>query len=322
MSMTQSHKQRGFMAIVLIVFLVVFVAIAASIVSMTTSGTRTAADHVQASAALFMAESGLEWAAREMFGVDDPQDECEALDGASSNVNDSGTFTITAAQYLDGDDGEVCRVTSVGAVGSTSRTITASVRIITGDGEVGSIFDDSTLWEDSDFPGFADDPFRPDGVLHLNRNNGCSGPDSFVATDTAANISEILEPGFDGTDTVYFAFNVVDVQSAPSCSPGDSRLRITVTHSGGSVIQCNWFMLAGTTDCPPGAGAGSLVDAYDTVVELGIGFASSSVEEIEIRTIWDSGVQWIELADACIGPQSWCAPNDDPVVAGSWDENP
>lgn len=312
------RHQRGFLAIVLVVFLVVFVAMAAAIVSMSTSGARSAADHVQGSAALYLAESGIEWAAREMFDVNDPQDDCEALAGASNTVNASGSFTITAAQYFDDDDGEACRVTSVGAVAPASRTVSASVRIFTGSGEVGSIFDNPPLWTTGPNPFGNVSP----GVLTLNRNSPCAGPGSTFASAGPGVITDSFNPG----DVVYFAADFFLDRGNPA--PGVSILRITIEHDNG-VAQCNIDISSPFTS-PCAANAGDpLYDAYNLVLKLGDGFGATQINSVHIEADWEvapgSPACDIRLVDACIGRQSHCLgfePTSDPVIEGSWDENP
>jgi hypothetical protein len=332
--MITHRRQQGFMAIVLVVFLVVFVVIAASIVSMTTSGARGAADHVTASSALFMAESGIEWAARELFDADNPQADCEALEAQSREVNDGGSFEISFAEYRT--DSESCLLTSRGSNGAAIRTLTGVIpkQILEGgaEGEGDDIFDDPGLWEESDFQGFNSDPFPGDGVLYLNRNASCRGPTVHtVRSESESNIETMLSPGFSASDEIYFATNRIVSTQAPNaqCQAGDSRLRVALELADGSTRACEWFMIAGTlspSNCVPDGAPASLTDEFELVMDLGSGFASTDVVAISIQALWGGGVYSIELSDACIGNSNGCAKGglvgDDPVEEGSWDETP
>jgi hypothetical protein len=319
------------MAIVLVVFLVVFAVMAAAIVSMSTSGARGAGDHAQASAALFMAESGIEWAARVLFDGNDPPSDCSGLQGQSQTVNDGGGFTITSAEYLagGGDEPPLCRVQVTGANGPTRRVVSASIPIGGGEAAEGSIFDDPGNWSVSE-PGFVT-VFPGDGRMRFNRNQGCGGPDSSITSASPGAVADMLAPGFGASGAVYLLANF-DLDT--SCGGSGARLRFRITHSGGTVEQCDWIMTSGVVTpagCLDASAPPALTDQYDLVIRLGADYASSAVSEIRIASIWEAGagnggIRQVEVHDACIGTASSCMEgglvDDDPVDEGSWDETP
>ena len=300
------RRQHGFMAIVLVVFLVIFVIMAASIVSMTTSGARGAADHVNASAALFIAESGIEWAARELFDTDDPPTDCAALEDQGSTVNEEGSFTIIDAEYQP--DTESCRVTSRGLVNPASRTLVGVIprRIL--DGETGGgddLFDDEDNWN---AVGGGNEII--DGVLYIRQQ----GSDTARAQDGSGALSD----DFDAGDRVYFAANV---------DPHAVGLTVTLTFPG---PPGNYATCAGNQACAnidPGDPGYELLDFYNTVFLLDASVSGSrdNVNQIVMEVDFTQyGVDEVAIANGCIGRWQHClqAGSDDPTDGGGWDENP
>ncbi len=310
------HRQQGFMAIVLVVFLVVFVAMAAAIVSMSTSGARGAADHVQASAALFMAESGIEWAAKRLQDVGDAEAYCDdSLQGAGGSIEGSGGFQVLESNFVAGGDEENdgCRVRIRGTSGSASRVVAARVPIMTGDGEFDSIFENANAWEDPQFGGFV----QP-GVMEIRRNPQCTGPNP--TNPGSADGSVITDP-FTAGDSVYFVTGFDLVDGTPPA--GAAWVRVSVTHAGGTV-QCDIDMAQGDSACSADA-SNPLYNVHDVVLELGSGFAATDVTEISLRGFWGGNACSVYLSDACLGRQSSCLgfeTTDNPVSEGSWNEAP
>lgn len=314
------------MAIILVVVLVVFTVMAASIVSMSTSGARGAADHVNASAALFLAESGVEWAAKQLVESDDFEDCCDdSLQGSTGSINDSGGFQILESDFVEADDdsSDFCRIKVRGNSGTASRIISASVQKPSAEGAEGSIFDDPADWNTVDVPGFASGSLFPgDGVLFLRRNDGCAGRDYFVSVPDPAS----MLGNFSAGEEIFLATNH-DVDASCGGPPtADSSLRFQVFLSDGSSIQCDWAMVAGTTTCPAPMAPSELTEEFDLVLALGNGFAATQVTEIRVRTLWNNRVFSVALSDTCIGSTASCLEGgmtgDDPVEEGSWDETP
>lgn len=294
------NAQRGFMAIVLVVFLVVFVAIAASIVSMTTSGSRSAADHVNASRALFMAESGVEWAALELLDSEPDEDfACTKLAGSGGSVG-GGTFQVDHSIYVE-DEG--CDVKIFGFYNNTKRVLEGRIPESVLDGDTGgsdSIFDNEDDWNAAQGQNEI-----IDGVLYIRQQ----GSDSSRAQDGADSISdEFLE-----NDIVYFAANV---------SPDASGLTVTLTFkSGGQDMSCTLGETCSSVD--PG---NPLLNSYDTVWNLGPASRDKAdVNHIVIDVDFgEYSVSEVAIANACIGRQDFCEGQvvSDPVDDGSWNENP
>lgn len=296
------NRQRGFMAIVLVVFLVVFVAIAAAIVSMTTSGARGAGDHAQASAALFIAESGIEWAARDLFDTDDPQADCNALAGNTgpTPVNGGGSFDITESAYDSGDGS--CRVTSVGTVGQTRRVLKGKIPENVLEGNTGSgddLFDDESAWKGGNNE-------VEDGVLYINKQG---------SNEAHANGDEVLTDDWQAGDAVYFAANV---------DPHAAGLTVRVRFPGN---PNNHAVCSGGDPCASVDPNNPLHDSYDTVWLLSPNVSGSADAVNDVRIEVDFGeysVSQVAIANGCIGRVSHCqgAAGDDPTEDGSWDEDP
>lgn len=296
------HRQQGFMAIVLVVFLVVFVAMAAAIVSMSTSGARGAADHVQASAALFMAESGIEWGARELFDAENPQSDCEALEGQSRPVNGGGSFTIIAAEYLTGS--ESCRLTSRGHSSPASRTLVGLIpkRVMDGaEGGGDDLFDDASAWAGGQSEVI-------DGVLYIKRQGG---------NESHADGRDVLTDDFEQGDQIYFAANV---------SPGTGGMDVRVRFPGG---PGNYAVCADGNPCASVDPDNPLHSYYNTVWVLSSSVAGgvNDVNDIRIRVDFDqqpANVDEVAVADGCIGRLEHCLAegSDDPTEDGGWNEDP
>lgn len=305
--MSPLRGQRGFLAIVVAIILVVVVAMGAAMFAMSLSGNRGAGDHALSGKALFLAESGLEWAAKELFGADDPQADCEGLAGSGPLPLPGGEFRIIDAVY---DSAEVtCRVTSLGTSGNAVRTVAGTVprSIILG---AGSILDEQGAWtlNRASFP--------EERVLEMRSNPSCRGANS---TAIANNAAQVLTDAFEVGDQVYFATGLEHLQG----SPGASQLRIVLETN---IRTCEVTIASpGSSPCAAAPGH-SLYDFYDIVLDLGNGFGAGDVDEIHLEADWDGvtppqGQCVIELSDACIGREAHCTPGDsDPV--DDWSEVP
>lgn len=308
-------RQQGFMAIVLVVFLVVFVAMAAAIVSMTTSGARSAGDHVNASAALFIAESGIEWAARELFDADDPESDCDALDGNTgpTAVNGGGSFDITGSAY-DSTDGS-CRLTSVGTVAQTRRVLKGNIPESVLEGNAGGGDD---LFEDSE------DKFNncnqqnlecQDGSMTFERPSGGGGQGN---TNTRAKAGDLITDDFEDGDTVYFTANF---EWDGTDDPSGNVFNIELTNN---IADCDVSLPALNSSCSAPAGD-PLYDLYDVVLILGDDFAAGDVSQVDLQVDWGNNLSdWVTLSEGCIGRAGHCAGagGDDPTEDGTWDEDP
>lgn len=304
--MTTRLGQQGFLAIVVAIILVVVVAMGAAMFAMSTSGNRGAGDHALSGKALFLAEGGLEWAAKELFGADDPQADCEGLAGSGPFPLPGGDFRIIDAVY---DNTEVtCRVTSRGTARNAVRTVAGTVprSIILGGG---SIFDEQGAWthQRTSFP--------EDRVLRMESNPACQGNSRATVDDPSLVLTDTFQVG----DQVYFVTGFEPVQGNLNLSDLEVILET-------GIANCTVSMTSpGTSPCsaPPGH---DLYDFYDIVLDLGNGFGAGDVDEIRLIAGWSSppgpsGQCVIELSDACIGREGHCTPGgSDPV--DDWTEVP
>lgn len=311
-------RQQGFMAIVLVVFLVVFVAIAAAIVSMTTSGARSAGDHAMASGALFIAESGIEWAARELFDADNPETDCNNLSAHAAlpiAINGGGSADITESNY-DAGDGS-CRLTSVGTVGQTVRVLKGNIPESVLEGDAGGGDD---LFEDSE------DNFNncnqqnldcQDGSMTFERPSGGGGPGQ-GNTNTQAKASDLVTDNFSNGDTVYFTANL---EWDGTDSPSGNVFNIELTNS---IANCDVSLPGLNSACSASAGD-PLYDLYDVVLVLGDDFSDEDINQVRLSVNWGSNnSDWLTLSEGCIGRAGHCAGagGDDPTEDGTWDEDP
>lgn len=315
MLISLQRHQSGFMAIVLVVFLVVFVAIAAAIVSMTTSGARSAGDHVNAVNALFMAESGIEWAALKLFDSPDPESDCDNLENDAAlpvSVNGQGSFDIQDSEVAGTGS---CRLKVRGMYQQTTRVLTGSIPESILDGDAGGgddLFDNPDDWQHGS--GGNPSVYVSDGVLHLERQG--SGQ-----TKTRTTSNNFISDTFGPADTVYFVANV-----EADGDPTGNTLNLDVTLNGAPNPSCSGDMplMTGACSAPP---SDPLYDSFNTVWVLGdpIGVSSTDVEEVEIWVDWafnDSDL--VTIANGCIGRAAHCAGegSSDPVDDGTWNEDP
>lgn len=311
-------RQQGFMAIVLVVFLVVFVAIAAAIVSMTTSGARSAGDHAMASGALFIAESGIEWAAKELAEAADPESYCnDDLPGSGGSVNSGGAFEILEAEYLDDPALEqpVCRVRVAGVRNTARRVLSTNIKIASAE----SIFDNQAGWDDTKGAQFPD-PALP--VLQLSSNPGCKN-DAYAITNSPA---DVLTDSFSDGDQVYFA-SELELVSGNSDIFSLSEFQLNLAPG---IANCVIPLLSPSLSPCAAPSGHPLYDDFDIVLDLGSDFGAGDVGQIELVVDWDRPggppvdcPAVIELSNACLGREGHCAvASDDPIEDGSWDENP
>lgn len=304
------------MAIVLVVFLVVFVAMAAAIVSMTTSGARSAGDHVNASAALFIAESGIEWAARELFDTANPETDCNSLPSHAMlpiSVNGGGTANITQSNY-DPTDGS-CGLTSRGQVGQTVRVLKGRIPESVLDGSSGGGDD---LFENSD------EKFNncnqgnldcQDGAMTFERPSGGGGQGN---TNTQAKASDIVTDDFSAGDTVYFTANF---EWDGTDDPSGNVFTVELTNK---IAECSVSLPGLNSACSAPAGD-PLYDLYDVVLILGDDFAVEDIKQVDVSVDWGNNLSdWVTLSEGCIGRAGHCAgaAGDDPTEEGTWNEDP
>jgi hypothetical protein len=116
--------QRGFLLILAVIIIMVAAVMAAAIATLTSGGAQSGGLHVQSTQALFIAESGLEKAIRE-------RSLSNAYVGEGPTTMGQGSYTITV---LNTDFSGAAlpsgqrRLSSVGTIGSATRTVEAIVR--------------------------------------------------------------------------------------------------------------------------------------------------------------------------------------------------
>jgi hypothetical protein len=300
-------KQRGVLAIVVAIMLVVVVAMGAAMFAMSTSGNRGAGDHAQSGRALFLAESGIEWAAKELLGADNPEGDCNGLAGSGPFTMPGGTFRIIDAVY--DDTAITCRVTSRGTVGNAVRTIAGTVprTIILGSG---SIFENEGAW-DLQWAQFVE-PL----VLEMRSNPACQNQSEAVVETP----SQVLSDSFEAGDQVYFATGFEVVTGDVSIS----TLEVVLEGAASCTVP---MATPGTSPCAAAPGH-PLYDYYDIVLDLGNTFGVPDIDSIELIAQWKTvpgpgppSECAVRLSEACIGREAHCTPGDsDPV--DDWSEVP
>lgn len=307
--MTVRARQRGYLAIVVAVILVVIAAMGAAMFAMTTSGTRGAGDHARSAKALFLAESGIEWAAKELLGASDPQNDCEGLAGSGPFPLPSGEFRVLDATYDTAD--ENCDVVTRGFVGDVIRTISGTIpkSIIEGGG--GGLFDDSNEKFNNCNQANLD---CGDGDITFNRPSQGPGVGN---TETSAKASDLITDDWDVGDTVYFTANI-----GWDADPTGNVFEITMKIQGQSDVSCQVLMAGLNSLCAAPSGH-PLYDQYDIVLELGSTYDETDVNNVDLSVDWATNPSTrVTLSDGCIGRASHCSGTSDPVDGGTWDENP
>ncbi len=208
--MSPGNRQKGLLAIVVAIILVVVVAMGAAMFAMSISGNRGAGDHANSGRALFLAESGIEWAARELLGTENPEDDCNALGGSGPFNMPGGTFRILDSTY-DATD-ENCDVVSRGTVGDVIRTISGTIPKAIIEGGGGSDFDDS------------DEKFKNCGQANLECQDGAmvfkrpSGGAGVGNTNTSAKGSDLISDDWERYRVLHGEYRV-------GCRPDGRHLR-------------------------------------------------------------------------------------------------
>ena len=122
--MMKIHRQRGSLMIVVVILIVVVSLMATTLTFLVVEDARSAADYLNASNALFVAESGIERGVRQ-FSINN------SYTGEGPTTFGAGTFTINV--YTTDIAGAALpitdrRINSKGIVGGAARTINATVR--------------------------------------------------------------------------------------------------------------------------------------------------------------------------------------------------
>ncbi|MFO7859513.1 MAG: pilus assembly PilX N-terminal domain-containing protein, partial [Ectothiorhodospiraceae bacterium] len=126
--MNRIRNQRGAVAIIAVVMLLVFAVGGATIATLTSTGARTGAEHRQGVQALYLAETALEWAANRLAQApdDDFDEACNNLAGEELAIGQSGATGARIAEAgIDGDD---CELLILAGAPSLSGTETDSRR--------------------------------------------------------------------------------------------------------------------------------------------------------------------------------------------------
>lgn len=307
--MKARRVQEGFLAIVVAIILVVIVAMGAAMFAMSTSGNRGAGDHAHSGRALFAAEGGIEWSARELFDSDDPQGDCEALAGSGPFTLPTGEFRILDSAYDAAD--ENCDVVSRGMVGDVIRTISGTIpkSIIEGGG--GGLFDDS----EEKFNGCSKQNLEcDDGAMVFQRPSRGPGQGN---TNTSAKGSDLISDDWDVGDTVYFTANI-----GWDADPSGNLFSITLKIQGQADVTCGVSMPGLNSPCAAPSDH-ELYDQFDIVLQLGNTYDETDVNSVDLQVDWATNPSnEVTLSDGCIGRANHCEGTSDPTEDDSWDENP
>lgn len=308
--MIDKRAQHGFLAIAAAVILIVLAAMGAAMFAMVSSGTRGAGDHALSARALFLAESGIEWAAKDLFGTDDPEADCNGLAGSGPFTMPGGTFQILNSSY-NASEGN-CSVTSRGSVGGVLRTISGVIpkSIIEGGG--GGLFDDS----EDDFNNCNQQNLEcQDGAMVFQRPSGGPGGGN---TNTQAKGSDLINNDWTAGELVYFTANF-DWDADPS----GNVFTIEIKLQGGGTRTCTVNLPSLSSGCAAPS-SNPLYDTYDVVLEVGNSYPDEDINSVSLSVNWGSNPSnEVTLADGCIGTEEQCSgAASDPAEDGSWDENP
>lgn len=309
--MRNRATQRGALMIAAIILIVVFAVLGLSLLSLHSTQRVTASDHFAAARALYLAESGLEWAARELFGTADPQADCEALVDENPVTLGAGSFQFTEAVY---DAGNVtCSIISVGDVGVTRRRVTGAIRREVLEGTSGGIGE--TL--------FSDEGAWQGGGENINFDNGSiifdrpGSPGKGKPPAQAIEAENVITDDFQVGDDVYFTGNF----SYDGTMGGSVFfIEIDLDTKPPQTISCTVDLETLTSPC---GAVNELNEHYNVVLFLENNFSPAMVDRVRVRVDWDGGTsQQLRVDDACIGRISHCMPDSggDPVDPESWEE--
>ncbi len=310
--MSPRPDQAGATLIIAIVVIVVFAVLGLSLLSMHTTQRVSAADHFASARALYLAESGLEWAARELFAAADPQADCEALTGVAPVTLGAGTFHIAQATY--DAVGARCLIVSIGAVGDTRRRVTGAVRRAVLDGTSGTgpdtVFDDSGAWTG----GGANVNFDARAII-FSRPGGLKGK---ALQPTQIEGDNVLTDTFVSGEAVYFTADF----SANGTLTG-TLFTIEVVHVDPlQSVTCT--VALGTLISLCGVTGTELNEHFQVVLFIGNTINAADIDKIRIRVDWGalSTASQLRVDNACLGRIEHCTPDSggDPVDPDSWEE--
>lgn len=320
-----AQQSRGSALIPVIIAIMILGAIGAGLASLVSSGFRSTADHSLSIQALYLAESGFEWAAAELQEVHGQGSEWEetcnnlSSDYEPQQIDDAGYFNIIESGVTTGP--RACKIKILGLTGdsepadaSASRRLEAKIRqgVIEGSAESESnIFDNENDWS-----GVGANVNFEDGAMILERPGGGQGKGG-GNTNTKADGRNIIEEQFESGDTVYFAAN-----TGWDDTPVDEVFSIDLKINGQSDINCDMNLPSLDSDCS--VTSGPLDDEYNTVLKLGDNINAENIEKITLEVDWGGGdTEEVILENGCIGTEEYCLGNTEPqnpVEDGSWEE--
>ncbi len=298
----RASHQEGSLLIGALVVLLLFSAAGTAVMTLGSTRSATAADHYQGNQALYVAEAGLEWAAREFLNgyEDDVEAACDQIDGTTRNVS-GGVFVIAAAYDEDPTEGdEWCLVTAVGHVpdadapASQRRLRTRLDTQFVNNSSGGPDPEDNVFGDESNWNNMCGPHVHCDGgTVTFSKNNN---QDSLQSSGNSGDLA--ADDAFGSSDEVYLVLAVGAGELTdfgmnrvpPSQGPPNNWTWSNVDHRADSLFE----------DLGTGVVAIRLGDGY-TPEELN----GQSQLEFEIEWNGDS----ITVDYACVGSQAWLEAN-------------
>lgn len=160
---TMNNSEHGSLLISIIIAMIVISALGAGIASMVTTGVRSSTDHSLSIQALYLAESGFEWAGKKLREHDNNEESWEVYcsddlkqDGEDMHLNDNNYFIILSANNSTNG----CTINALGWVGSGNKGNALASRRI--NGEIPKDFIETEIIPDANTVGGEGEEITPD----------------------------------------------------------------------------------------------------------------------------------------------------------------
>lgn len=296
------YSEKGSLLIAVIIAIVVVSALGAGIATMVTTGVRSSTDHSLSIQALYLAESGFEWARAHLQGSTNFEVDCIALQNNPSlpvDLYNQRHFDVKSSINGSGN----CTISSVGWIGSNDKSNSLSSRrligtILKSDINTNStpidfsndtqknIFADENTWEGTQ----SHTDFRDDGSIVFSQNSQKDQLNRSKSKNISQLIPEDRENIFDENDTIYLVMYLDSSDLGKLSDFGLNKLPPSNNNFDWTNNDINSF--------------GSYKSVY---INLGSGYTAEDINEQPNLSFF---IEWsqnsITVRFACIGKISTC----------------
>ncbi len=308
------YSEKGSLLIAIIIAIVIVSALGAGIATMVTTGVRSSTDHSLSIQALYLAESGFEWATsklREHYNSTGSwEDYCSNnLANAGTNISLSSNkyFTILSAVTLSNG----CSIKILGWVGNSNKEKDLASRRL--EGMIPGWFIQGSVPPTNNMFSGGDDDWKQstgknvkfsEGQVIFKKPGKGKGQGSKAQTNAPTNVIQDFGSG----EHVFFGAYVKDLENISShdfdLTVGPGKIaECSISFNGTSKLTSD----CGNANIPANPLSDMLLD-YNLLMYLGNDLHSENFGFLRLTLDWDQGnPNEVVFEYGCLGPSSICS---------------